>query len=726
MIDSNQLLHELGRLKAQRAATRMQLSRSAQEGARDATHAEPADGAAAPESADQTALAGARTLRAAHPELHLVTDFSGRILEADAELGAILTDRPVLKGAQLRDFVAPECLDDLAALFDRIAAVAHADTFAWRGVLRTLRAGDIRVAASVIAQPGGAGTLSWLLRIAEPAGAAPHRSLSELAFAAAADAMMLTDARGRILAVNPAFSRLTGYSPAQVIGKPTSILRSGRHGGGFYERMWKRLHEAGEWSGEIWNRHADGEAHPAWLAISSVADGDGGSAGYLAVLQDISVFKDAESRLHHLAHNDPLTGLPNRLLFQDRVTQQLALAKRDNERVAVLYMDLDRFKVLNDGFGHEAADKVLHQVAARIKGVVREQDTVARVGADVFTVLVPRMKNHQDAVTVAGKMLKAMLAPFEVDGRALCVSASIGIAVFPDHASSLTELQQCAEQAVAAAKRSGGGCIRGYSRELPRQNAGWPAIEGALDRALDKNELELHYQPQVDAVSGRIAGAEALLRWNHPALGSVAPGEFIRIAERTGKIVPIGEWVVREACRQSRAWREQGLPPVRIAVNVSSRQLEDPNFVRIVEAGLADGGVAPEHLELEITETDFSEYPPAVLETLARLGELGVKIAIDDFGIGYSSLDRIKKLPVSKIKIDQSFVHDLLSHRRSGAIAAAIISLGEALHLDVTAEGVESEAQYRSLLEKGCGEMQGYFFGRPMSAAEFSSRLRAA
>jgi diguanylate cyclase (GGDEF)-like protein/PAS domain S-box-containing protein len=720
MIDSNQLLHELGRLKAQRAATRMQLSRSAHEGAREVTLGEPASGSVPSEPA------AVRTPRASQPELHLVTDFAGRILEADPELAALVSDRAALMGARVCDFVAPECRGDLEALFDRIAAVARADTFAWRGLLRTLRAGDIRVGASVIAQPGGAGTLSWLLRLAEPAAAAPHRSFSELAFAAAADAMMFTDARGRILAVNPAFSRLTGYSAAQVVGKPTSILRSGRHGSGFYERMWRRLHEAGEWSGEIWNRHADGETRPAWLAISSVADGDGGSAGYLAVLQDISVFKDAESRLNHLAHHDPLTGLPNRLLFQDRVSQQLALAKRDNERVAVLYMDLDRFKNLNEGFGHEAADKLLHQVAGRVKAVVREQDTVARVGADVFTVLVPRMKNHQDAVTVAGKLLKAMLPPFDVDGRALCISASIGIAVFPDHASSVPELQQCAEQAVAAAKRSGGGSIRGYSRELPRQNAGWPAIEGALARALDKNELELHYQPQVDAVSGRIAGAEALLRWRHPALGPVAPAEFIRIAERTGKIVPIGEWVVREACRQSRAWRESGLPALRIAVNVSSRQLEDPNFVRVVESGLADGDLAPGLLELEITETDFSEYSPTVLQTLARLGELGVKIAIDDFGIGYSSLDRIKKLPVSKIKIDQSFVHDLLSHRRSGAIAAAIISLGEALHLDVTAEGVESEAQYRSLLEKGCGEMQGYFFGRPMSAADFSSHLRVA
>lgn len=719
-MDSNRLLHELGRLKAQRAATRMQLSRSAHEGARGATRAEVAgDPASAPEP-------GPRAPHAAHPELHLVTDFAGRILDADAELAALVTDRPALKGVRLRDLVAPECRGDLETLFERIAAVARADTFAWRGVLRTLRAGDVRIAASVIAQPGGPGTLSWLLRLAEPAAAAPHRSLSELAFAAAADPMMLTDARGRILAVNPAFSRLTGYAAAQVVGKPASILRSGRHGNGFYERMWKRLHEAGEWSGEIWNRHADGEVRPVWLAISSVADGDGGAAGYLSVLQDISVFKDAEARLHHLAHHDPLTGLPNRLLFQDRVTQQLALAKRDNERVAVLYMDLDGFKKLNDAHGHEAADKVLHQVAGRMKGCVREQDTVARLGADVFTVLIPRMKNHQDAVTVAGKLLKAMLPPFEVDGRAICVSASVGIAVFPDHASTLAELTQCAEQAVAAAKRSGGGCSRGYSRELPRQNAGWPAIEGALARALEKNELELHYQPQVDALSGRIAGAEALLRWRHPALGAVAPAEFIRVAERTGKIVPIGEWVVREACRQSRAWRAAGLPPVRIAVNVSSRQLEDPNFVRIVEAGLAEGEMPPELLELEITETDFSEYSPAVLQTLARLGELGVKIAIDDFGVGYSSLDRIKNLPVSKIKIDQSFVHDLLSHRRSGAIAAAIISLGEALHLDVTAEGVESEAQYRSLLEKGCGEMQGYFFGRPMSAEDFSGRLRAA
>jgi diguanylate cyclase (GGDEF)-like protein/PAS domain S-box-containing protein len=538
--------------------------------------------------------------------------------------------------------------------------------------------------------------------------------------------MMLTDPRGRILAVNPAFTRLTGFDAEAVVDRPASILRSGRHAPGFFERMWRRLRETGEWSGEIWNRHANGEERQAWLAISSVSDANGGIGGYLALMQDFSVFKDAESRLHHLAHHDPLTGLPNRLLFQDRVAQQIALAKRTDEHVFLLFMDLDRVDVVREAFGHEVADRLVYQAAARVRAAVREQDTVARLGGDAFTVLVPRMKSHQDASTVAGKLLKAMLPPFLVNDRAVCVSASIGIADFPGHASNATALLEGAEQAAATAKRSGGGCIRGYAPDSSRVDGVEPNIEGALSRALERNELELHYQPQVDAATGRIAGAEALLRWHHPSFGALTPSEFIRVAERTGKIVPIGEWVIREACRQSRAWQDAGCPTIRVAVNVSSRQLDDPNFIPIIETSIAACGLDPSLLEIELTETDFAEYSPEMFQTLARLHELGVKIAIDDFGIGYSSLDRIKKLPVSRIKIDQSFVHDLLVHRRSGAIATAIISLAGALQLDVTAEGVESEAQYRNLLERGCAEMQGYFFGRPMPAADFWSHLMAA
>ncbi|MCZ7564892.1 MAG: EAL domain-containing protein [Burkholderiales bacterium] len=718
-MDSNQLLHELGRLKAQRAATRMRLARSAHEGALGAIRrGPPAPGAEQP--------APPRAAPVRQPELHLVTDFSGRILEADPELTAMVSDRAALKGAQLREFLARECVEDLDALLARIAAVAHADTFAWRGALRTLCAGDVRIAASLIAQPGGAGTLSWLVRLAEPVAAAPHRSLSELAFAAAADPMMLTDLRGRILAVNPAFARLSGYTAAQVVGKPASILRSGRHGAGFYERMWKRLHEAGEWSGEIWNRHADGEARPVWLAISRIADGDGDGAGYLAVLQDISVFKDAESRLHHLAHHDPLTGLPNRLIFRDRVTQQLALAKRDNERVAVLYMDLDRFKRLNDVHGHEAAGQ----------GAAPGRRAHARLRARAGHRCAHRRRRVRGARAAheepPGCGDRCRQAP---EGDAAAVrgrrARDLRLGEHRHRGVSRPRRSACRARAVRGAGGRGGEAQRRrlQPRLLARASPAERRLAGDRGRARPRARQERARAPLPAA--GR--------RRERPHLGcrgaaALAPSGA-RIC-RAGRVYPH-----RRAHRQDRPHRRmgsaRGLPPeprmacgrtspVRIAVNVSSRQLEDPSFVRIVERGLAEGEVPPELLELEITETDFSEYPRAVLHTLARLGELGVKIAIDDFGIGYSSLDRIRKLPVGKIKIDQSFVHDLLSHRRSGAITAAIISLAEALHLDVIAEGVESEAQYRNLLEKGCAEMQGYFFGRPMSAAEFSGRLRAA
>ena len=733
MIDSKQLLHELARLKARQVAAGLQMPRaSAPSTATRATSTPVPPTSSTPkalhESRRDPAFPGLELRPGSAPlELHLVTDFSGRVLECDAELAVLLTGAAELKGAGIDDFVAMSGQPEFAALFDRIRAVTRTDTFSWRGALRTAHAGDVPVVASLIAHPGGAGTLSWLVRVQETDGAVmPKQSISDLAFTAATDAMMLTDTDGNVLAVNPAFTRLTGFEAQTMLAGPASMLRSRRHAAGFFERMWKRLRDSGEWSGEIWNRHANGEERQMWLAISSVADACGGTGGYLALLQDLSVFKDAESRLHHLAHHDPLTGLPNRMLFQDRVAQQIALAKRTEEQVVMLLLDLDRVGVVRDAFGHEVADRLLHQAAARIRAAVREQDTVARLGGDVFTVLVPRMKSQQDAGTVAGKLLRAMLPPFLANDRAVCVSASIGIAAFPDHASTAIELLQCAEQAADAAKRSGGGCIREFAPESPRSDGVGTNIEGALSRALARREFELHYQPQVDAATGRISGAEALLRWRNASFGTIGPSEFIRIAERTGKIVPIGEWVIREACRQNQAWQDSGCPPIRIAVNVSSRQLDDPNFVPIVEASLADCGLDASLLEIELTETAFAEYSHVVFDTLARLHELGVKIAIDDFGIGYSSLDRIKKLPVNRIKIDQSFVHDLLVHRRSGAIAAAIISLAEALHLDVTAEGVESEAQYRNLLEKGCAEMQGYFFGRPMPAAAFWTHHLAA
>jgi len=710
MIDSEQILHELVRLKARQVAAGLQVSQ--------------ASGMPGVATAGQTL---ARNPGAAPLELHLVTDLSGRVLECDAELATLLTGEAELKGAAMDDFVAMSGQPEFAGLLERVRAVPRTDTFSWRGALRSARTGDLQVVASLIAHPGGAGTLSWLLRINEPEEAdATRDTLPDLTFTTARDPMLLIDAGRRVLAVNQAFTRLTGFPAEDVVAKPIYILHATRHTAGFVERMWKRLQNTGEWSGEVWNRHANGEERRMWLAISSVAGVDGGPGGYLALMQDFSTFKDAESRLHHIAHHDPLTGLPNRLLFLDRVAQQITLAKRTGEHVALLLIELDRVNTVRGAFGHEVADRLLFQAATRIRAAVREQDTVARLGGDAFAVLVPRMKNNEEASTVAGKLLKAMLPPFLANDRAVCVSASIGIATFPDHASSAAELLQGAELSAAAAKRSGGGCIYGHAPDLPRANGASASIEGALSRALERNELELHYQPQVNAATGRVAGAEALLRWRNPSFGAMTPGDFIRVAERTGKIVPIGEWVIQEACRQSRAWRESGLPSIRIAVNVSSRQLDDPNFIPTIETSLAACGLGASLFEIELTETDFAEYSTAMSRTLARLHELGVRIAIDDFGVGYSSLDRIRKLPVSRIKIDKSFVHDLLVHRRSGAIAGAIISLAEALHLDVTAEGVENEAQYRGLLERGCAEMQGYFFGRPMPAAEFWTHMRAA
>jgi diguanylate cyclase len=435
--------------------------------------------------------------------------------------------------------------------------------------------------------------------------------------------------------------------------------------------------------------------------------------------------KKAEEKLAYLAQYDPLTGLANRALFHDRLDQALARAARSGDMIALMFVDLDRFKAVNDTLGHSGGDALLQEVARRIEGRVRDSDTVARLGGDEFAIILEGLSDARNAARVARDLLKRVSEPLVLDGHEIPVSASLGIAVLPP--SEGDRLLKDADAAMYRAKRMGGNNHQFYTEEMNVQAAARLALERDLRRALDRDEFILYYQPLVDLATGKVAGGEALMRWRHPERGIVPPAEFISVLEETGLIVPAGEKVLRAACRQSRAWRDAALPPVRVAVNISARQFGQENLVGSVAGALRDSGLDPGCLELEITESLLVEDGAAGLRTLDRLREAvgWVRVAIDDFGTGYSSLHRLKALPIETLKIDQTFIKGIPAAREDAAITAALILLAHDLGISVTAEGVETAEQVAFLRDRGCDEAQGFYFGRPMPAEEFGQLLEA-
>lgn len=537
------------------------------------------------------------------------------------------------------------------------------------------------------------------------------------------EGVVVTDSRNQILFVNPAFTVITGYSPEEAIGKDPGMLHSGLMDPLFYERMWQSIKKTGRWQGEISDRRKNGESYVEWLSISAMKDNKGEFSHYIAVILDISERKAAEERMVYIAQHDFLTGLPNRMMLHDRLTQAIAHSEREQRKVAVMFLDLDRFKVINDTLGHLVGDKLLKIVGDRISSVARITDTVSRLGGDEFAILLTDVGNSDDLAAIAIKILRSVAVPCVIDGNEIEVTTSVGISVFPEDGVDSESLLAHADAAMYQAKLNGRNVYQFFTHDMNRRSLERMSMKNKLSHALERDELYLLYQPQVDLQSGCIIGAEALVRWDHPLYQNVLPSQFIPIAEENGLIPQIGEWVLREACRQNQEWRKQGLIEITMAVNLSTIQFRQKNLGETIKTILHESGLPPSGLELEITEGSVMHDAEAAILLLEDMKAMGLKLSVDDFGTGYSSLSYLKRFPIDKFKIDQSFVHDLATDKDSAMIVNAIITLAHGLNLKVIAEGVETAEQVAFLKHHGCDEIQGYYFSKPVNAEQFTMFL---
>lgn len=655
--------------------------------------------------------------------------------DADRALGGMPAEDESLDG-----LIFPSPLDDTPRLFSArrlegapYLVVAGRDLrqvlAPWWQQLAMLAAGWLFVAlVGFVALRRHLSLLTTKRRLREEAchrAAAQRRleeSTAELKIAAMAFdthlGMFITDAQGRVLRVNRTFSHITGFTAAEVVGQNPRMWASGRHAAAFYREMWQTIAAEGSWQGEVWNRRKSGEVYPQWLTISAIHDDHGGVRHYVATLTDLSATKAAESTIQRLAFYDPLTGLPNRRLLIDRLGEVIKHTRRRDHYGALLLVGLDNFKAYNSTLGHARGDTLLRRLAEGLRGRLRESDTLARWGGDQFALLVQDLGDEpahaaRGAERLGDKLLHEVVRLAGVDDATLPLSASIGIALFHDDELDAAEAIQQAELAMYEAKREGGAALRFFDRAMQTQVVERAHLEADLERALDADQLRLFYQPQVDA-AGVTVGLEALLRWEHPGRGMVSPGVFIPLAEESGRIVAIGGWVLEQACRRLAEWAgHPAYGALSIAVNVSPVQFREAGFVDGVRETLAVTGAEPRRLVLEVTESLFLQEPELARESMLALSALGVRFALDDFGTGYSSLGYLKRLPLDELKIDQSFVRDLLASPADAAIVETIIALADKLSLSVIAEGVEREAQANWLREHGCLRFQGYLYARP-------------
>ncbi len=645
------------------------------------------------------------------PEGVVALDASGVILEANPALASMLgLDRQALIGRPLASLTTDsgsEARLQLPGQQSRLEAEAVA--------LR--HASGKEIVVDVLATTFTSNR--WVGFVRDVSASTQHRAQLTLfgrIFEATAEAILITDADNVIVAANPAFSEITGYTLDDVKGRNPRLLSSGRHDRAFYERLWRTLTRDGHWQGELWNRRKDGGVFPEWATLTVIRDERGRVTNYVAIFSDITAAKRTEAQLTYLAHHDHLTGLPNRTLLFDRLDQALASSARDGTSVALLLVDLDDFKTVNGSVGHHLGDETLRTIAHRLKRLLRQSDTVARMGGDEFAVLIPGLADERDSFEVVQKVLATVAAPIAIDREEVSLTASVGVALSPRDATDGPAVFRAADAALYSARGASRGSWRYFTDELNVHARERLSLINALSRAIERNELRLHYQPQWDIAGRRLISAEALLRWQR---GSelVPPGRFIQAADESGLIVPIGAWVLKEACRRAAAWR---LP---VAVNVSVRQL-DAQFVELVKESLREAALEASLLELEITESVVMEPGEGCVSRLRQLRDLGVRIAMDDFGTGYSSLSQLRRLPLTRLKIDRAFVQHLLSNAADRAVAEAVVTLGRALSLEVLAEGIEAEEQRQALERMGCGEAQGFLLGRPVDAVEFEGLLR--
>lgn len=540
------------------------------------------------------------------------------------------------------------------------------------------------------------------------------------------EAMMVTDRDNRIVDINAAFTRMTGYTLEEVLGQSPNLLGSGKTPPETFQNLWASLAETGYWQGELWDRRKDGSIYPKWVAISSIQDAQGAVTHYIASFSDISERKAAEERMDRLARHDPLTGLFNRFSLQERLEQALTTAKRDQHQIALLFIDMDRFKLINDTLGHHVGDGLLIEVARRLQSCVRESDILARLGGDEFVAVLTGIDTAAEgAMVVANKILARLGNAYQIEGHELHSSPSIGISLYPADGLNATALMKAADTAMYHAKEHGRNNAQFFKAEMNTLASERLHMDRELRIALERRQFEVHYQPQICTVDGRPCGVEALVRWRHPEKGMIPPGTFIPFAEEIGLIEALGAWVLDEACRQLAAWKAADIPLARVAVNLSARQLHSAHLVRQVRDALARHGIQAGELELEITESAAMSDPEQAIAQLHALRKLGVVLSIDDFGTGYSSLAYLKRLPIQTLKLDRSFVSDIDTDPNDAAISLATIALAHNLGFGVVAEGVENEAQRDFLTAHGCEILQGYLFSKPLPAGEVGAFIHA-
>ncbi|KUJ72363.1 EAL domain-containing protein [Thiomicrospira sp. WB1] len=545
------------------------------------------------------------------------------------------------------------------------------------------------------------------------------QKLTRSVFDNAGEGILVTDKDNRFVLVNRTFEQITGYTSEEVLGLDPVILSSGKQTGSFYAQMWQSLQDTDSWEGEIWNRKKDGTIYPEWLTINAVRDKEGEVLHYVGLMNDLSKQKETEEEINRLSFYDILTGLPNVTLFKNRLNQVMAKNRRTQDKMALLIIDIARFKMINDALGYEHGDRLLVQIAQRLETLLGTEDAVARMGADNFLVLIEPIQEADQAAALAKKLIKGFETPFEVDGQAHVIDIKIGIALNEEESQKGADLMKSADEALFEAKKLPHSGYVFHSSELTTATSELFFYEKELRRGIEQQELQAYFQPQICLQTNQVMGAEALVRWLHPDMGVVAPNKFIGISESTGLIIPLGRQILKQACEQWQAWSKMGLRLSRISVNVSKVQLVHQAFVDSVAQVLAETGIPPEVLELEVTESFLLQNEQEGIRVLNELKQLGVLLSMDDFGTGFSSLSYLKKLPLDQLKIDQSFVRSLPENNEDRAIVDAVVAVGKAVGVEVIAEGVETSTQADYLQNQGCDLGQGYGFARPMPPAEF-------